>query len=32
MTDRKDTKTDNCGCAKGAACRCNPCACKNCSC
>jgi hypothetical protein len=33
MTDRKDANTEqNCGCATGKGCSCNPCTCKNCSC
>ena len=33
MSDRNVTKTeDNCGCATGGGCRCNPCNCKNCNC
>ena len=32
MTNPKDAKAENCGCATGAGCRCNPCTCKNCSC
>jgi len=33
MTKIEDRKTEaNCGCATGAACRCSPCACKNCNC
>jgi len=33
MTELKGQKAEqNCGCATGAGCRCNPCNCKNCSC
>jgi len=33
MTKVEDRKTvQNCGCAAGGACRCNPCTCKNCNC
>ena len=32
MTKIEERKVDNCGCASGAGCRCNPCTCKNCNC
>ena len=32
MTDRKEVKKDNCGCAVRGTCRCKPCNCKNCVC